>query len=147
MLDGENDQNPGVNPGDVIFKIKTQPHPLFVRRGNDLHYKTTITLLEVSFLPHPTSGTFFALQALNNEKKLIVLPLDALHVLTILYRPWSVTLRLLSTWMAIKLKFPRTALPSPVKFALLTKKVCLSTTSLPKKEISSSSSPFCSLRL
>ncbi len=47
MLDGENDQNPGVNPGDVIFKIKTQPHPLFVRRGNDLHYKTTITLLEV----------------------------------------------------------------------------------------------------
>jgi DnaJ-related protein SCJ1 len=46
VLDGENDQNPGVNPGDIIFKIKTQPHPLFVRRGNDLHYKTTITLLE-----------------------------------------------------------------------------------------------------
>jgi len=35
-LDGE--------PGDLILKIKTQPHPLFERRGDDLYTNVTISL-------------------------------------------------------------------------------------------------------
>ncbi len=43
----EADEAPEITPGDVIFKIKTVPHPRFERRGDDLHIKMNITLLEV----------------------------------------------------------------------------------------------------
>eukprot|EP00760_Papus_ankaliazontas_P032085 PhM_4_TR5617/c0_g1_i1/m.27640 len=42
----EGDQNPGQIPGDVIFSVKTAPHHLFTRKGNDLHYTLKISLLE-----------------------------------------------------------------------------------------------------
>lgn len=32
------------DPGDLVLKIKTQPHPLFERRGDDLYTNVTITL-------------------------------------------------------------------------------------------------------
>lgn len=32
------------DPGDLIFKIKTVPHPLFERRGDDLYTNLTISL-------------------------------------------------------------------------------------------------------
>ncbi|KAJ8983428.1 hypothetical protein NQ317_005893 [Molorchus minor] len=32
------------DPGDLILKIKTQPHPVFERRGDDLYTNVTITL-------------------------------------------------------------------------------------------------------
>lgn len=32
------------DPGDLILKIKTQPHALFERRGDDLYTNVTITL-------------------------------------------------------------------------------------------------------
>uniref|UniRef100_V5IA28 DnaJ protein n=2 Tax=Anoplophora glabripennis TaxID=217634 RepID=V5IA28_ANOGL len=32
------------DPGDLILKIKTQPHPVFERRGDDLYTNITITL-------------------------------------------------------------------------------------------------------
>lgn len=35
-LDGE--------PGDLILKVKTQPHPVFERRGDDLYTNVTISL-------------------------------------------------------------------------------------------------------
>lgn len=35
-LDGE--------PGDLILKIKTQPHPVFERRGDDLYTNITLSL-------------------------------------------------------------------------------------------------------
>lgn len=31
-------------PGDLIFKIKTKPHTVFERRGDDLYTNLTITL-------------------------------------------------------------------------------------------------------
>lgn len=32
------------DPGDLKFKIKTAPHPLFERRGDDLYTNITISL-------------------------------------------------------------------------------------------------------
>lgn len=32
------------DPGDLIIKIKTSPHPVFERRGDDLFTNVTITL-------------------------------------------------------------------------------------------------------
>lgn len=32
------------DPGDLILKVKTQPHPLFERRGDDLYTNVTLTL-------------------------------------------------------------------------------------------------------
>lgn len=32
------------DPGDLILKIKTQPHKLFERRGDDLYTNVTISL-------------------------------------------------------------------------------------------------------
>jgi len=46
VFEQEADESPEVTPGDVIFKIKTMPHKRFERRGNDLHMKMTISLLE-----------------------------------------------------------------------------------------------------
>jgi len=46
VFENEADQNPGETPGDLVFKIVTNPHTKFVRNGNDLHHKMTISLLE-----------------------------------------------------------------------------------------------------
>jgi len=46
VFEQEADENPEVTPGDVIFKVKTIPHKRFERRGDDLHLKMTISLLE-----------------------------------------------------------------------------------------------------
>jgi len=37
---------PETNPGDLTFILKTVPHPVFVRNGNDLKMKMEISLLE-----------------------------------------------------------------------------------------------------
>jgi len=42
---GEGDQQPGVEPGDVIFEIEQKPHPRFQRRGDDLFFKAELDLL------------------------------------------------------------------------------------------------------
>eukprot|EP01135_Chromosphaera_perkinsii_P000410 Nk52_evm57s78 gene=Nk52_evmTU57s78 len=53
MADGENivfpkqsDQSPDAPPGDLVFVVRTQPHPVFERRGMNLYMKMTITLAE-----------------------------------------------------------------------------------------------------
>lgn len=46
VFEQESDEAPETTPGDVIFKIKTAPHKRFERRGNDLHLKMNISLLE-----------------------------------------------------------------------------------------------------
>jgi len=43
---GEADQNPDINPGDVIFKLQTLPHKRFIRKGHDLKMNMTISLLD-----------------------------------------------------------------------------------------------------
>jgi DnaJ-related protein SCJ1 len=46
VFEQEADEAPEIIPGDVIFKIITAPHPRFERRGDDLHIRMNITLLE-----------------------------------------------------------------------------------------------------
>lgn len=48
VFEQEGDEAPDTTPGDVIFKVKTLPHKHFVRKGDDLHTRMTITLLEVN---------------------------------------------------------------------------------------------------
>ncbi|KAI6133537.1 DnaJ C terminal domain-containing protein [Pisolithus croceorrhizus] len=46
VLTGAGDQEPGIPPGDVVFKIKTAQHPSFERSGSDLLMNVKITLSE-----------------------------------------------------------------------------------------------------
>lgn len=43
---GEADQQPDVEPGDVVIILQQKPHERFQRRGDDLHMKHTISLTE-----------------------------------------------------------------------------------------------------
>jgi len=45
-FDNAADEHPDKSAGHIIFKIVTLDHPRFVRKGNDLHYSMTISLLE-----------------------------------------------------------------------------------------------------
>ena len=42
----ESEQQPGVTPGDVVFKLKAAPHPRFRRDGNNLHHDMHISVRE-----------------------------------------------------------------------------------------------------
>eukprot|EP01098_Paradermamoeba_levis_P007448 TRINITY_DN3080_c0_g1_i1.p1 TRINITY_DN3080_c0_g1~~TRINITY_DN3080_c0_g1_i1.p1 ORF type:complete len:371 (-),score=119.99 TRINITY_DN3080_c0_g1_i1:96-1208(-) len=42
----QGDEEPEAIPGDVRFRVQTNPHPRFTRKGNDLYYKMSISLLE-----------------------------------------------------------------------------------------------------
>ena len=46
MHQGEADQQPGQEPGDIIFTIQEQEHPIFKRIGADLSASLHITLAE-----------------------------------------------------------------------------------------------------
>jgi DnaJ family protein A protein 2 len=46
VFQGESDQAPGVEPGDLIFVVVQKKHELFTRQGNDLIIEKTITLHE-----------------------------------------------------------------------------------------------------
>ncbi|BFU20332.1 DnaJ family protein [Entamoeba histolytica HM-1:IMSS-B] len=45
-FEGYGDESPNVEAGDIVFVIKTIPHPLFTRDGDDLHCTITINLLQ-----------------------------------------------------------------------------------------------------
>ncbi|KAL1498347.1 hypothetical protein ABEB36_009160 [Hypothenemus hampei] len=53
---GEGDQQPDVEPGDVVIILQQKPHELFERSDSNLHIKHTITLTEAlcgfSFVVH-----------------------------------------------------------------------------------------------
>ena len=42
----EGDQEPGVEPGDIIVVLDEQKHPLFKRRGNDLFIDFELDLVD-----------------------------------------------------------------------------------------------------
>jgi DnaJ homolog subfamily A member 2 len=46
VLQGEADQEPDVEPGDIVFVLKETPHDIFRRAGSDLAAEITITLAE-----------------------------------------------------------------------------------------------------
>ncbi|XP_018333900.1 dnaJ homolog subfamily A member 2 [Agrilus planipennis] len=43
---GEGDQQPDIEPGDVVIILQQKPHEKFQRSGNDLHMQQTISLTE-----------------------------------------------------------------------------------------------------
>lgn len=45
-MKGEGDQEPGIEPGDVILVLKQKEHPIFTREGDDLLCKVKISLTE-----------------------------------------------------------------------------------------------------
>ncbi|CAG8743249.1 5884_t:CDS:2, partial [Acaulospora colombiana] len=46
VMQGEADQEPGVETGDVILVLKQKPHDKFERQGNDLLAEVNITITE-----------------------------------------------------------------------------------------------------
>jgi DnaJ-related protein SCJ1 len=44
LFEQEGDQYPDVIPGDIIFVLRTSPHAVFNRSGDDLYMKQSITL-------------------------------------------------------------------------------------------------------
>ncbi|KAL0084757.1 hypothetical protein F4703DRAFT_1737370 [Phycomyces blakesleeanus] len=46
VMKGEGDQEPGVEPGDVILVVNLKQHPIFERKSNDIICNLTITLTE-----------------------------------------------------------------------------------------------------
>ena len=46
VFSGKGDESAGTEPGDVVFVVQEEPHPVFTRKGNDLFIKKRITLVE-----------------------------------------------------------------------------------------------------
>lgn len=45
-FNGEGDQEPGLQPGDIIVVLDEKEHPIFKRDKTDLHMKMELTLTE-----------------------------------------------------------------------------------------------------
>jgi len=61
----ESDQEPGTIAGDIIVRIKEKKHPYFIRRGDNLILKKTISLRE------SLCGCNFTIKLLDNSKILV----------------------------------------------------------------------------
>lgn len=46
MLEGEADQVPDQEPGDIVFRLVEEEHPVFARAGSDLQTTIDVTLIE-----------------------------------------------------------------------------------------------------
>ncbi|KAI9096158.1 hypothetical protein DFS34DRAFT_155724 [Phlyctochytrium arcticum] len=46
VMEQEADESPEITPGDIILTLKTSPHPVFTRQGDNLYAKEFITLKE-----------------------------------------------------------------------------------------------------
>lgn len=46
MFYGKGDQQPGLEPGNVIIVLDEEPHPLFTRKGSNLIMEMKIALVE-----------------------------------------------------------------------------------------------------
>lgn len=62
---GESDEIPDVEPGDVLVEISVEKHKTFIRKGADLVYNAHITLLEA------LTGTELVIEHLDKRKILV----------------------------------------------------------------------------
>lgn len=46
VFEREGDQHPDITSGDIVFVLRTMPHGVFNRSGNDLYMKQSISLKE-----------------------------------------------------------------------------------------------------
>ncbi|KAI8825759.1 uncharacterized protein EV422DRAFT_503133 [Fimicolochytrium jonesii] len=46
VMEQESDESPDITPGDLVFTIRSIPHPIFTRKGDNLYLKETISLHE-----------------------------------------------------------------------------------------------------
>jgi DnaJ family protein A protein 2 len=73
VFNGEADQKPGEEPGDVIIELHEKPHDRFIRRGDDLYYVAKIDLLTA------LAGGQFNIKHLDDKVLLVtVLPGEAI---------------------------------------------------------------------
>ena len=70
---GEGDQQPGVEPGDVIIVIQEKEHDTFTRRGNDLICTYNLGLVEA------LCGLEFTIKALDG--RILVIRNERGHVI------------------------------------------------------------------
>ena len=68
-LSGEGEVGPGAGPaGDLYVEVKERPHPLFVRRGDDLHATLTLPMTAAAL------GTNISLTTLDGVAELAIKP-------------------------------------------------------------------------
>lgn len=68
-LSGEGEVGPGAGPaGDLFVEVKERPHPLFVRRGDDLHATLTLPMTAAAL------GTTVTLTTLDGTAELGIKP-------------------------------------------------------------------------
>jgi len=65
VFNGEGDQLPDIIPGDVIFVLQQEKHPVFTREGSDLHITKKISLIEALV------GVQFVVEHLDGRRLLV----------------------------------------------------------------------------
>jgi DnaJ family protein A protein 2 len=65
---GEGDQEPGVEPGDVVLVLKCREHPVFIRKGTDLAMRKDINITEA------LCGCEFPVEHLDGRTLLVKCP-------------------------------------------------------------------------
>ena len=64
-FEGEGNQDPDTLPGDIIVQLVEQPHPIFTRKGSDLHMVQHISLSEA------LCGFNFYVRTLSSEPRVL----------------------------------------------------------------------------
>lgn len=68
VMAGEADENPGMEPGDVVFVLVQQEHKMFQRKGGDLVIEKSLTLKEA------LCGTSFPIKHLDERVIIVKIP-------------------------------------------------------------------------
>jgi DnaJ family protein A protein 1 len=76
---GEGDQEPGLEPGDIIVVLDEKDHPIFKREKTDLHMKMPLTLTEA------LCGFQKVIKTLDN-RQLVITSLPGKNCIYLIYR-------------------------------------------------------------